>query len=113
MHTLTPTNPLAFREAVAATDGVVLVDFTAAWCPPCRLIEPILEQLATEHDDLTIMTVDVDESPAVAAAYGVMSMPTLMFFAAGEPVHRVIGARGLPAMRAAVDAARTAAQAES
>ena len=113
MHTITPTNPLAFREAVAAADGIVLVDFTAAWCPPCRMIEPILDQLAAEQEDLTIMTVDVDESPAIAAAYGVMSMPTLMFFAAGEPVHRVIGARGLPAMRDALATARGAAGAES
>jgi thioredoxin 1 len=113
MQTLTTTSPLAFREAVAATDGVVLVDFTAAWCAPCRIIEPILDQLAAEHDDLTILTVDVDESPAIAQAYGVLSMPTLMFFAAGEPVHRVIGARGLPAMRDALATARTAAGAES
>jgi thioredoxin 1 len=113
MHTITPSTTLAFREAVAATDGIVLVDFTAAWCPPCRMIEPILEQLAAEHEDLTIMTVDVDESPAIAAAYGVMSMPTLMFFAAGEPVHRVIGARGLPAMRDALAAAHAAAGTES
>jgi thioredoxin len=113
MHTITPTNTLAFREAVAAADGIVLVDFTAAWCPPCRMIEPILDQLGAEHDDLTIMTVDVDESPAIAAAYGVMSMPTLMFFAAGEPVHRVVGARGLQAMRDALGTAHEAARAES
>jgi thioredoxin 1 len=113
MHTITPTNTLAFRESVAATDGIVLVDFTAAWCPPCRMIEPILDQLAAEHDDLTIMTVDVDASPAIAAAYGVMSMPTLMFFAAGQPVHRVVGARGLPAMRAALAAAHAAVAEES
>ena len=108
MQTLTPTNPLAFREAVAASDGIVLVDFTAAWCGPCRIIEPILEQLAAEHDDLTIMTLDVDESPAITQAYGVLSMPTLMFFSAGEPVHRVVGARGLPAMRDALATAPTA-----
>ena len=113
MHTLTPTTPLAFQEAIAASDGIVLVDFTAAWCPPCRMIEPILEQLSIEHDDLAIVTVDVDESPAIAAAYGVMSMPTLMFFAAGRPVHRVIGARGLTAMREALATARTAAPVES
>jgi thioredoxin 1 len=113
MHTLTPTNPVTFRESVAATDGIVLVDFTAAWCPPCRMIEPILGQLATEHEDLTIMTVDVDASPAIAAAYGVMSMPTLLFFAAGEPVHRVVGARGLQAMRDALTTAQTAVGAES
>ena len=113
MHTLTPTNPLTFQEAVAATDGIVLVDFTAAWCAPCRMIEPILDQLATEHEDLTIMTVDVDEAPAIAQAYGVLSMPTLMFFAAGESVHRVVGARGLQAMRDALATARTSARAES
>ncbi len=113
MHTITPTNPLTFREAVAATDGIVLVDFSAAWCAPCRMIEPVLEALAGEEDDLTILSVDVDESPAIAAAFGVLSMPTLLFFAAGEPVHRVVGARGLPAMRDALATARTAAGAES
>lgn len=113
MHTITLTNPLALQEAVAAADGIVVVDFTAAWCPPCRMIEPILDQLAAEHDDLTIMTVDVDQSPGTAAAHGVLSMPTLIFFAAGEPLHRIVGARGLPAMRAALDAARVAAGTES
>lgn len=113
MQTLTPTDPFTFQETVAATDGVVLVDFTAAWCGPCRVIEPILEQLDAETDDLTVLSVDVDAAPAVAAAHGVLSMPTLLFFAEGRPVHRVVGARGLGPMREALAAARAAAGMES
>jgi thioredoxin 1 len=113
MHTITPTTPLAFQEVLATTDGITLVDFTAAWCPPCRMIEPLLDQLDAEHADLTLLTVDVDESPALAATHGVLSMPTLAFFASGRLVHRVVGARGIDAMRAALDTARANARTES
>lgn len=116
MRTATPapTAPLALQETLATTDGIVLVDFTAQWCPPCKMITPVLDQLTAENDDLTVLTVDVDAAPGLAATYGVMSMPTLLFFAGGRAVHRVVGARGITPMRAALDAARVgAALAES
>ena len=84
-----------FDETLAAGDLPVLVDFWATWCGPCTLIEPILADLASEWADrLRVVRVDVDTNPLVVRRYGVMSMPTLMVFRAGEPVLRLVGARG-------------------
>ncbi|MFH8787384.1 thioredoxin [Streptomyces roseoverticillatus] len=72
----------------------VLVDFTASWCPPCRMIEPVLAELAAEEAGrLKIVRLDVDTSPQTQAAYGVLSMPTLVLFRAGERVTTLVGAR--------------------
>lgn len=75
-------------------EGVTLVDFGASWCAPCRTLLPILEQL--DHDyaqELTVLKLDVDESPSTASSFGVMSMPTVIVFRNGEPVERLIGLR--------------------
>ncbi len=83
-----------FAAEVLAADGPVLVDFTADWCPPCRMIGPTLAEIAREQDGrLKVVTVDVDVNPGTQAAYGVLSMPTLMLFQAGEPVKSLVGAR--------------------
>ena len=74
-------------------DAPVLVDFTAAWCPPCRMIAPHLEALNAERDDLSVVQVDVDTQQAVAARYGVLSMPTLVLFSGGQELGRMIGAQ--------------------
>ncbi|MFG2718266.1 thioredoxin [Streptomyces sp. NPDC048416] len=72
----------------------VLVEFTADWCPPCRQIAPVLSALAVElADRLKIVQLDVDMNPETTAKYGVLSMPTLMVFRAGEPVKAMVGAR--------------------
>ncbi|MEV8525666.1 MULTISPECIES: thioredoxin [unclassified Streptomyces] len=72
----------------------VLVEFTADWCGPCRQIAPVLSALAAEEADrLKIVQLDVDTNPETAAKYGVLSMPTLMVFRAGEPVKAMVGAR--------------------
>ncbi len=100
-------------EVILANRGVVLVDFTATWCAPCRALAPVLDQLAGETDDLTVLKVDVDAHPEFAAGYGVMSFPTLMFFVDGQPVHRLVGSRGLGSLRQELEQVRDRAHAES
>lgn len=86
-------NDAMFRSEVLESDKPVLVDFFATWCGPCRMVSPIVDEIAVERaDTLKVVKVDVDEAPSVAAAYGVMSIPTLMVFKGGEPVNTQVGA---------------------
>ena len=80
-----------FNEAVK--DGLVLVDFYADWCGPCRMMAPILEAVAAEREDLKVAKVNVDESAALASRFGVMSIPTRVLLDGGEEVKRIVGAR--------------------
>jgi thioredoxin 1 len=82
-----------FQAEVLESDVPVLVDFTAAWCPPCRVMKPILAELAEELPDVRFVELDVDDNLETTARYGVMSMPTFLLFRAGEPVLKLIGAR--------------------
>lgn len=85
----------SFDELVASSDGTVLVDFWAEWCGPCKMIAPILEEIADEQGDkLTIAKVNVDEAGEIAQRYQVMSIPTLIVFKDGEVAHRMVGASG-------------------
>ncbi|MBB5119811.1 thioredoxin [Streptomyces eurocidicus] len=82
-----------FASEVLDSDLPVLVDFTASWCPPCRMIAPVLADIAREQAGrLRIVQLDVDANPRTQAAYGVLSMPTLLLFRAGEPVKSLVGA---------------------
>jgi thioredoxin 1 len=82
-----------FQAEVLENDKPVLVDFWAPWCGPCRVIAPALEEIATEQaDDLRIVKLNVDENQATAARYQVLSIPTMILFKGGEPVHQIIGA---------------------
>jgi len=94
-----------FTAEVLEADRPVLVDFTAAWCPPCRVMKPVLAELAAERPDLKIVEVDVEASPATAARYGVLSMPTFMLFRAGAPVTQLVGARPKRRLARELDAA--------
>ncbi|MFE4058590.1 thioredoxin family protein [Streptomyces sp. NPDC059096] len=84
-----------FDERVLGEESLpVLVEFTADWCPPCRQIAPVLGAVAAEERGrIRIVQLDVDGNPATTARYGVLAMPTLMVFRAGEPVKSMVGAR--------------------
>lgn len=82
----------AFEAEVLRAPGPVLVDFSADWCPPCRMIEPVVAELATAFGSrLTVGRLDVDKDPEISIRYGVLGMPTLILFAGGEPVDRLVG----------------------
>lgn len=80
-----------FQRNVLQAEGPVVVDFTARWCAPCRALSPMLEQLGAEHPTVRIHEIDVDEAPAVAQAYRILSVPTLIRFERGEPVRMQMG----------------------
>lgn len=91
---LTTTTDATFAQDVLASPLPVLVDFTAAWCPPCVMIAPVLDRIATdEADRLRIVSLDVDSNPIVTLEHEVLGMPTLALFVDGEVVARFMGAR--------------------
>ena len=90
LHAVTQSN---FTAEVLESEKPVLVDFTAAWCPPCRAMNPILDQMAAERDDIKIVSVDVDNEQELASQWGVMGMPTFILFQNGAPVQQLVGSR--------------------
>ena len=82
----------AFAAEVLESGTPVLVDFTAAWCPPCRVMKPVLAELAAEREDVKVVQLDVDADQRTAAEYGVLSMPTFILFKDGREVQRLVGA---------------------
>lgn len=85
-------NRESFEKIIAQDGKTVLVDFWATWCGPCRMIAPVLEEVAKERPDVTICKVDVDEERELALEYGVSSIPTLLVFRDGKVVNQSIGA---------------------
>jgi thioredoxin 1 len=84
----------SFTADVLEHDKPILVDFWAEWCGPCRQVSPILEEIAGEHaDKITIVKLNVDENPATAAEYGVVSIPTLNVYQGGRVVKTIVGAK--------------------
>lgn len=89
----TNVNDSTFQAEVLDNDTPVLVDFSATWCGPCKMIAPFVEQLASEYEGRAkVVTVDIDESPGVATKFGVRAVPTLKMFKAGEVVAEHVGA---------------------
>ncbi len=86
-------NDTDFEQKVINGQGLTIVDFWAEWCAPCRMIAPILEELAQQYaGKVTVAKLNVDENPQSAARFGIRSIPTLLFFKGGERVDQVIGA---------------------
>ncbi len=88
-----------WSDEVISSDKPVLVDFWAEWCGPCRMVSPVVEEIAEENPDkLKVVKLNIDENPQTARDYGVMSIPTLMVFKDGEVAKRMVGAKGKQAL---------------
>jgi thioredoxin 1 len=89
---ITEVNDTNFQAEVLESETPVLVDFWAPWCGPCRMVAPVLEEMADQRDDLRIVKLNVDDNQQTAATYGIMAIPTMMVFRNGQPAHRIQGA---------------------
>ena len=87
-------NQANFEDEVLKSDKPVLLDFWAAWCGPCKMLAPVLEEVAAEQPGVKIAKVNVDENPALAAQFGIQSIPTLLYIADGEVKDRNVGVVG-------------------
>ena len=100
VQTITAEN---FEELVIQSDKPVLVDFWAPWCGPCRMVSPLVDEIAEERGGIAVGKVNVDEEPDLATKFGVMSIPTLLVFKNGELANQAVGARPKEALLELLD----------
>ncbi len=108
MADITEVTDANFQAEVLEAGKPVLVDFWAPWCGPCRMVGPVLEELAGERDDLQIVKMNVDDNQQTAAQFEVLSIPTLILFKHGSVAHKVIGAMPKKRLEAELEPALTA-----
>ncbi len=93
-----------WEEQVLNSNGLVMIDFWAVWCGPCRMIAPTVEELAKEYSGkVRVFKVNTDENPEIASRYKIMGIPTLMFFKEGQKVDQIVGAVPKPQLKAKLD----------
>lgn len=86
-------NKNSFQNEVLNSEKPVLLDFWAPWCGPCRMVSPIVDEIASERSDIKVGKINVDEQPELAAQFGVMSIPTLVVMKDGKVINQMVGAR--------------------
>ena len=102
----TPVSDSDFEQVVLQSPLPVLVDFWATWCGPCRMVAPVVDELANEYEGkVNFAKLDVDHNPKTASAYGIMSIPTLLIFKEGKPVSHIVGFRPKEELKQNLDAA--------
>ena len=82
-----------FQDEVMHSEKLVLLDFWASWCGPCRMVSPIVDEIAAERSDIKVCKINVDDQPELAARFGIMSIPTLVVMKNGKVVNQAVGAR--------------------
>ena len=94
-----------FETTVAAAEGLVLVDFWATWCAPCKMLKPVIDELAAEYAGrVTVAELDVDANPITASKFAVLSIPSLILFRAGKPAERIVGYKPKAFLKQRIDA---------
>jgi thioredoxin 1 len=105
MANAAPVSDTTFKEEVLDSDVPVLVDFWASWCAPCKMIAPIVEELAGEYEGrVKVLKMDIDANPATPGSLGIMSIPTLMLFRGGKAEQRIVGYQPKSSLKSKVEA---------